>query len=112
MKESERFDYLHKKLISMRENLGWSQAVFAGRAGIQRATLSKIERGGVLPSLRTLSKMAEAFKVPVSVLIDQSTELFVDDVEIFWRNWSVLTLLSKEDQKLINKFIYLLLKGA
>lgn len=111
MKESERFDYLPAKLISIRTTIGWSQAIFAYRAGIERATLSKIEKGTHLPSLRTINKMALALKVPMSKLIDQSTEFFTDDVEIFYRRWFNITLLNKEDQKVIDKFVDMLIKG-
>lgn len=52
-----------------RESRGWSQEVLAGRAGLNRSYMGEVERGAVMPSLATASKLAYALELPLSDLI-------------------------------------------
>ena len=49
---------------------GWTQQIFAERAGIARATFSRVLSGcyGIEPSLAWLEKLSDAFQVPLSYL--------------------------------------------
>lgn len=47
-----------------------TQRDLAQRAGISGSLLSDVERGTVMPSLKTAMAIAEALQVPVSVLVD------------------------------------------
>jgi DNA-binding XRE family transcriptional regulator len=52
---------------------GYSQAGVARRFGCPRTYISKVERGGVTPTLEMLIKFARVFKIPTSVLIQLIT---------------------------------------
>lgn len=57
-----------------RENLGWSQEVLADKASLNRSYLGEVERGIVMPSLATISKLAGALSTNMSVLIARCEE--------------------------------------
>ena len=40
---------------------GWSQETLAEKAGMKRSSLARIESGGSIPTIATLSKLAKAF---------------------------------------------------
>ena len=52
-----------------RELLGISQEELAHRAGLHRTYISDIERGARNPSLKTLSRLADALEISTSDLI-------------------------------------------
>jgi transcriptional regulator with XRE-family HTH domain len=54
-----------------REQFGWSQEVLADKAGLNRSYLGEIERGGAMPSLATIAKLAAALETQMSQLIAQ-----------------------------------------
>lgn len=51
------------------------QEALAEALGIQPSAISRLERGAVSPSLRTVSKIAQALGVPPSELIRQAEQL-------------------------------------
>lgn len=51
------------------------QEALAEALGIQASAVSRLERGAVSPSLRTVSKIAQALGVPPSELIRQAEQL-------------------------------------
>ena len=57
------------KIRELREKYGWSQDEFAGRAGINRVHLYRIETGKQSPTVRTLAIVAAALKVQIRDLI-------------------------------------------
>lgn len=57
-----------------REKLGWSQEVLADKASLNRSYLGEVERGIVMPSLATISKLAGALSTNMSVLIARCEE--------------------------------------
>ena len=46
-----------------------TRAELAGRAGLSRVAVGKVERGEVVPQARTLDALAKAIEVPVGELI-------------------------------------------
>jgi len=58
---------IHK--LRTRHNLTLQQV--ADRCGVTRSMLSKIENGHAAPSVATLTRIAEALGVPVSLLLQQ-----------------------------------------
>ncbi len=63
---------IHVKLSQLREARGWTQAELAERAGVTRATVSRIEgRKVVSLDLEVFEKLAKALDVHPAVLIDQ-----------------------------------------
>jgi transcriptional regulator with XRE-family HTH domain len=58
-----------KSVHERREVLGISQEELAHRAGLHRTYISDIERGARNPSLKTLSRLADALELSTSDLI-------------------------------------------
>ena len=56
-------------LQQRRRALGWSQLQLAGHLGLQSMTISRIERGIQMPSLRKLAEICRALRVPLSRMI-------------------------------------------
>lgn len=56
----------------LREERGWSQEVFADRAGLSRSCAGEVERGNAVPSLATVLKVASAFGISAASLIEHS----------------------------------------
>jgi transcriptional regulator with XRE-family HTH domain len=56
-----------------RTTLGFSQEELAERSGLHRTYISQIERGLKSPSLRTIASLAKALGVPLTVLIEETS---------------------------------------
>jgi len=54
----------------LREARGWSQEQLAEQAGLNRSYVGEIERGEVALSLATVAKLAQAFDMAPSVLVN------------------------------------------
>ena len=55
-----------RRLRDYRRDLDWTMTQLAGRSGVSKAMLSKIENAQTTPALTTLSRIAEAMAVPVT----------------------------------------------
>lgn len=60
---------LARRLKLEREARGWSLAEVAGRSGVSKAMISKIERGEVSPTAALLARLASAFGLTLSTLL-------------------------------------------
>ncbi|MFK8250539.1 helix-turn-helix domain-containing protein [Ancylobacter terrae] len=60
---------LAARLRLEREARGWSLADLAARAGLAKATISKIERGEISPTAVTLVRLATAFDLTLAGLL-------------------------------------------
>jgi transcriptional regulator with XRE-family HTH domain len=58
--------------LRLQHNLSLQQ--LAVRAGVSAAAIHKIERNGMVPTITTLLKLAEAFDRPVSYFVDEEVE--------------------------------------
>ena len=65
---------LARALASLRAERGWSLDQLAVRSGVSKGVLVATEQGRSNPNLATLARMADAFGVPVTRLIDTSSE--------------------------------------
>jgi transcriptional regulator with XRE-family HTH domain len=63
-------DILARNMRLMRAERGWSQEHLAAEAGLNRTYLSAVERSEQNISLDNIWKIARAFGVPASRLID------------------------------------------
>ena len=61
-----------KKLIQLRKEKGWTQAVAARNIDIQQSYLSKLENGRYIPSEEVIEKLCKAYKVPRAYLSSAS----------------------------------------
>ncbi|HVF78782.1 MAG TPA: cupin domain-containing protein [Solirubrobacteraceae bacterium] len=66
---------LGAKLASARAERGWSLAELARRAGVSTASVHKIEKSGMTPTIATLMKVAAALGTSVSFFIDEDVEV-------------------------------------
>lgn len=62
---------LGAKLAIARAERGWSLAELARRSGVSTASVHKIEKGGMTPTIATLMKVAAALGTSVSYFIDE-----------------------------------------
>ena len=60
------------KLATIRKARGITQEVLSLLSGISRVSISRIEDGKTSPTMRTLTRLARALKVPVSDLIEKA----------------------------------------
>src|ERR1700744_5586141 len=60
---------LAQRLRLERDSRGWSLAELAGRAGVSKATISKIERAEVSPTAVVLVRLASAFELTLAGLM-------------------------------------------
>ena len=58
------------RIKALREREGWTQEVLAEKAGISRSHLARLETAKQDPNLSTLEKIAKAFRVKLSALVD------------------------------------------
>jgi transcriptional regulator with XRE-family HTH domain len=66
---------LGAKLAAARAERGWSLAELARRAGVSTASVHKIEKSGMTPTIATLMKVASALGTSVSYFIDEDVEV-------------------------------------
>jgi transcriptional regulator with XRE-family HTH domain len=66
---------LGAKLAMARSERGWSLAELARRAGVSTASVHKIEKSGMTPTIATLMKIAAALGTSVSYFIDEDVEV-------------------------------------
>jgi transcriptional regulator with XRE-family HTH domain len=59
-----------ENLASAREGTGATQEELSFRAGLHRTEIGLLERGGRIPRIDTLAKLAGALGVPASSLLD------------------------------------------
>jgi transcriptional regulator with XRE-family HTH domain len=61
---------LAQRIRAEREARGWSLAGLAGRAGVSKAMLSKVERAEASPTAATLSRIATAYGLTMAALFE------------------------------------------
>jgi len=66
---------LGAKVAMARAERGWSLAELARRAGVSTASVHKIEKSGMTPTIATLMKIAAALGTSVSYFIDENVEM-------------------------------------
>jgi transcriptional regulator with XRE-family HTH domain len=65
---------LARTVASLRAERGWSLDQLAARSGVSKGVLVALEQGRSNPSLSTLARVGDTFGVPVTRLVDISTE--------------------------------------
>jgi transcriptional regulator with XRE-family HTH domain len=82
---------LAKTVATLRAERGWSLDQLAARSGVSKGVLVALEQGRSNPSLSTLARVGDAFGVPVTRLVDISSEPEVRvtgpaDAKVLWRS--------------------------
>jgi transcriptional regulator with XRE-family HTH domain len=81
---------LARILQSLRAERGWSLDHLASRSGVSKGVLVALEQGRSNPNLATLARIADAFGVPLTRLVDVSDEPAVritgpEQARVLWR---------------------------
>jgi transcriptional regulator with XRE-family HTH domain len=81
---------LARTLQSLRADRGWSLDQLAGRSGVSKGVLVALEQARSNPNLATLARIADAFGVPVTYLVDLQPGQDVrvtgpDEARVLWR---------------------------
>lgn len=58
------------QLTKRRNHFGWSQDELAERSGVAKITISKMERGIVMPKIDTLLKFARALNTDINYFLE------------------------------------------
>lgn len=74
LQEIDERHWIAQQVFFRREERGWSQRDVAALTGIAVGRVSRIEAGLANPSLRTLVKLAHAFRCSISDLAAPSNE--------------------------------------
>jgi len=61
----------NKKIVLLRERMGFTQQEVANQIGVTRGNVSRWEVGTHIPRGATLQKISEFFGVPIDYLIDE-----------------------------------------
>ena len=96
---------LGKAIAVRRKALSLTQDDLAGLVDVDAETISRFERGAVLPSLQRLCRVAEALNVGLGELLPQASTLPGDQAQ---KLTSALQALNKNDQQLLVDFANLL----
>ena len=65
---------LARTLQAMRAERGWSLDQLAARSGVSKGVLVSLEQGRANPNLATLARVGDAFGVPITRLLEVTTE--------------------------------------
>jgi transcriptional regulator with XRE-family HTH domain len=81
---------LARAVQALRTERGWSLDQLMARSGVSKGVLVALEQGRANPNLATLARIADAFGVPVTRLIEMTDEPAVrisgpDDAAVLWR---------------------------
>ncbi len=68
---------LARTVAALRAERGWSLDNLAGRSGVSKGVLVAVEQGRSNPNLATLARIADAFGVPVTRLLEGADESVV-----------------------------------
>jgi transcriptional regulator with XRE-family HTH domain len=75
---------LGKNIKGRRNQLGWTQATLAELVRVDVETISRIERGAIVPSILKLEQIADVLGLPLAGLLRSSSSLAQDQtLEIF-----------------------------
>jgi len=97
MREEKILTQLAQRIRELRRIKEMSQEQLAERADLHPTFIGKIERAEINPSMITIEKIAQAFKIPVSELLS-----FPDDNKIYDKNAEALVdSLDKATKELI-----------
>jgi transcriptional regulator with XRE-family HTH domain len=108
MSKSSKDKSVAKRIKSVREEKGLTQAQLASQASITPAAISQIESGDRMPSTPILRRIASVLQVSIDYLLGATDEVEIRDlltnegIQKFFRNYQSL---SAQDQQLIQQQI-------
>ncbi len=89
---------LGRNIKERRNQLGWTQATLAELVRVDVETISRVERGAIVPSVLKLELIADVLGLPMAELLRSSSTLAQDQsLELF--DW--LQSLSEADRRFV-----------
>lgn len=82
MRASRESDSIGGRLRETRLASGFSQSMLERKSGVPKSMLSRYENGHLLPSMRTLRRLADAIGIPAASLLDSDPSLISLDREL------------------------------
>ena len=73
MSEPDLASHICDRVKSLRKSKGWTLEQLAASSGVSRSMLSQIERGNASPTLAVAYRIAQAFQMTLSDLVDVPT---------------------------------------
>ncbi|MEQ1531983.1 MAG: helix-turn-helix transcriptional regulator [Sideroxydans sp.] len=89
---------LGRNIKERRNQLGWTQATLAELVKVDVETISRIERGAILPSILKLEQLASVLGLPLAELLRSSSTL-ADDQTLEILDW--MKNLSETDRRFV-----------
>lgn len=103
---------LGEKILRLRKDKKWSQKALAVMIGTSGPVLGRYERDEITPSVEVAKKLAEAFRVTLDYLVDETgTVAEVTDREMLNRITEI-DHLDREDKSIILRVVDSLLRDA
>ncbi|MCD4978464.1 helix-turn-helix domain-containing protein [Enterococcus faecalis] len=75
-------EYFGNNVARLRKERKWSQDQLAEKIGVQKQTISNIERGTRYPTFENLEKIAKEFDVTAIQLFGTAKEIVVSDIPV------------------------------
>ena len=96
------------RITQLRKDRGWSQDELAGQINSSRAMIGKYERGGNLPSIEVLVKLAQTFGVSVDYLVGEGQHAAYDKEMV--KRLDQIEHLPAEEKQRIYHFMDLIIR--
>ncbi len=91
------------KILNLRKDRGWSQQILAKKVGTSGPIIGRYERGEMTPSVEVAKKLADAFKVTMDYLVDDSGNLAeIKDRSMLERLQAIENLESKDKNTIVH----------
>lgn len=94
----ERISYIiGQRIYTFRTQKKLSQEALAFKSEIHQAYLGRVERGEKCPTIETLYKISNGLQIPLSELLDVSSEVKPTNIEAMHRIQTAMQCLSDEE---------------
>jgi transcriptional regulator with XRE-family HTH domain len=101
-----------RKILELRKARGWSQQELARRLGTSGVIVGRYERGGMTPSIKVASKLAEIFGVTIDSLIaEREIPDILHDSGMIAR-WKAIDELGADDREKVLFVVDSILRDA
>lgn len=98
-------DYISENIKQLRKIKELSQKQVAMEIGMAQGQYSRVEGGKVVPTLQTLSKIAEVFEIKLVELFKNPKEIEVVENFPLLEKMKLLSLLDDDEKDAISKII-------
>lgn len=94
-----------KKILTLREERGWTEYKLAEKSGITQSTISTWYRKNILPSISSLENICTAFNITLSQFFAENSEDVQDLNDIQKKIILEVSKLNEAQQNLLYEFL-------